>query len=70
MANNTELSVGILFKMYKFGVTQTTPKTPDFFKNEIVFYGKVENVYQNYQVPSISMRIYLNRYCLNVKLCG
>jgi hypothetical protein len=41
MANNTELNVGILFKMYKLGVIQTTPKTLKFFKNEIEFYGKV-----------------------------
>jgi hypothetical protein len=32
MANNTELNVGTLLKMYKLGVIQTTPKTPDFLK--------------------------------------
>jgi hypothetical protein len=32
MTNNTELNVGILFQMYKFGVIQTAPKTPDFLK--------------------------------------
>ena len=37
MANNTELNVGILFKMYKLGVIQTTPKTPEFLRMKYYF---------------------------------